>query len=256
MLILGPSIAFEGSAPLLTGRVADARYNPREGERFQQVTQADPQHPTLHGSKALADVKFFRYVRFDTSGPAVSVLARLADGSPLLTEETLGAGRLLVLSSSLDNIWNDLPVSPLFVPFVLESSRYLSGVEEIVMQATIDSMLELEKRRDPRAAVEVIDPDGHRALTLAAAVTSRELPITSIGFWEVHRAGKVELVAVNPDSRESDLRPIPDDVLAMWKSTGRPEASATAPAAQRAAQTSSTDIWRTILIVVLLAAVI
>ncbi|HYM11759.1 MAG TPA: BatA domain-containing protein [Bryobacterales bacterium] len=261
LLVLGPSVALEGSAPLLTGRVADAHYTPREGERFRQVTQADPQHPALHDSKAFAGVKFFRYVRFDTaappSGPAVAVLARLADGSPLLAEETLGAGRLLVLSSSLDNIWNDLPVSPLFVPFVLESSRYLSGVEEILMQATIDSMLELEKRRDPRAAVEVIDPAGHRALTLAAAVTSRELPLTSIGFWEVHRAGKLELVAVNPDPRESDLRPIPNDVLAMWKSTGRPEAGAASGAAPRAAaQTGSTDIWRAILIVVLLAAVL
>ncbi len=177
----------------------------------------------------------------------------MADGSPLLTEQTIGSGHVLALASPFDNIWNDLPVHPLFVPFVAESARYLSGIEEAVTQATIDSVLELERRRDPRSTVEVIDPSGRRALSLAAAVSSREVSLASTGFYEVRRAGDVELVAVNPDPRESDLRPMSDDVLALWKSTGRTETAAAAPTAP---QTITRDPWRGILVVLLLAAVL
>lgn len=252
LVVMGSSIALEGTAPLLSRRAADARYTPRERERFQQVGEIDGSHPALIGSKRFSGVKFFRYVRWEA--PSERVLARLSDGSPLLAEEPLGAGRVLVLTSPLDNIWNDLPVHPLFVPFVAESARYLSGVEEAVTQATVDSILELRKRRDPRATVEVLDPSGRRALDLAAAVAGRELTLTSTGFYEIRRAGKIELVAVNPDPRESDLRPMGADVVALWKSTGRPEAG-TAPAAD-APQQAPRDLWRILLLVVLSAAVL
>ena len=258
LLILGPAVALEGQMPVgpegASRRVTDARYTARERERFQQVSQADASHAALRDSKSFSGVKFFRYLRWDAP-PQTAVLARLADGSPLIAEETIGLGRLMVLASSIDNIWNDLPVHPLFVPFVTQSARSLSEIEETVTQATVDSVLELEKRRDPRSAVEVIDPQGKRALGLAAAVSSREFPLASTGFYEVRRTGKVELVAVNPDPRESDLRPIAPDVLALWKSTGRNEpATAGAPGSTQSAP--PLDIWRVILVVVLAAAVV
>ncbi|HZS52132.1 MAG TPA: BatA domain-containing protein [Bryobacterales bacterium] len=257
LLFLGPAIALEGQMPIAPDnaarRVIEARYTARERERFQQVSQMDGTHAALRDSKSFSGVKFFRYLRWEP--PASSVLARLADGSPLIAEETIGLGRLLVFGSSIDNLWNDLPVHPLFVPFVFQSARSLSDLEETASQATIDSMLELEKRRDPRSAVEVIDPSGRRALGLAAAVSSREFPLTRTGFYEIRRTGKVELIAVNPDGRESDLRPIASDVLALWKSTGRAD-NAAASAATAPSTPAPRDVWRMILIVVLAAAVI
>lgn len=253
LVILGPSVALEGTAPLISTRLTDTRYAARERERFQQVSEMDTAHPALRGSKRFAGVKFFRYLRWDA--PRTTALARLADGSPLLAEETIGAGRLLVLASPIDNIWNDLPIHPLFVPFVAESARYLSGIEETVTQANVDSILELTKRRDPRATVDVLDPFGRRALSLAAAVSSRELVLSSTGFYEVRRAGQAELVAVNPDPRESDLRPIPDDVLALWKSTGSQQTAA-GSAAAAASKPADRDIWRILLPIVLIAAVL
>jgi len=250
LLILGPAIALNGEAPLVSRRVSDVRYTARERERFQQVAEMDTAHPALPGSKRFAGVKFFRYVRWQTAPE--NVLARLSDGSPLLAEEPLGAGRLLVLASPPDNVWNDLPIHPLFVPFVAESARYLSGLDEMATQATVDSILELSKRREPRSTVEVRDPSGRRALTLAEAVSSRELSLTSVGFYEIRRTGKIELVAVNLDPRESDLGPMEPDVLAMWKSTGRTDSGT--PAA--APPSSPRDIWRILLLVALLAGVI
>jgi len=256
LVLLGPSIALEGEAPLgpasARRRVTEGRYAARERERFHQVSEMDLSHPALTSSQRFSGVKFFRYLTWNA--PPEKVLVRLSDGSPLLTEEALGAGRVMMLTSAPNNVWNDLPVHPLFVPFVTESARYLSGVEETIQQATVDSVLELSRRRDPRSTVEVLDPAGRRALNLAQAVAGRELKLTSTGFWEVRRAGKSELVAVNPDPRESNLRPMGADLLAMWKSTGRPEPGSAA--GQAAPPAPPRDFWRVVLIVALLAAVI
>jgi len=258
LLILGPATALEGQMPLspegASRRVTDAHYTARERERFQQVSQMDSSHAALRDAKNFSGVKFFRYMRWEAPSQT-TVLARLADGSPLISEEAVGLGRLMVLSTSIDNVWNDLPVHPLFVPFVTQSARALSEIEDTATQANVDSVLELEKKRDPRSAVDVIDPSGKRALGLAAAVSSREFPLTSTGFYEVRRTGKLQLVAVNPDPRESDLRPIAPDVLALWKSTGRADSAGSKTGDSRQAP-AARDIWRVILIVVLAAAVV
>jgi hypothetical protein len=61
-------------------------------------------------------VKFYHVVRVDPGASTVS--ARLADGTPLLMEKKLGEGRVMVFASTLDNISNDFPLHPSFVPFI------------------------------------------------------------------------------------------------------------------------------------------
>ena len=46
--------------------------------------------------------------------------------------------------------------------------------------------------------------------------------MTREGFYEIHRAnGRQELVAVHADRRESDLTPIPQETLDLWRNTGQ-----------------------------------
>ena len=47
-------------------------------------------------------------------------------GDAALTEQTVGAGRLLVFASDLDNQWSRFPLHPSFVPFAVETARYLT----------------------------------------------------------------------------------------------------------------------------------
>jgi len=42
------------------------------------------------------------------------------------TERVVGKGRLLVFTSDLDNQWNRFPLHPSFVPFAIETARYLT----------------------------------------------------------------------------------------------------------------------------------
>ena len=59
---------------------------------------------------------------------------------------------------------------PVFVPFVAETARYLSDMEEGEAQATVDSVLELRHRRSGDPAVQAFDPQGERVLSLGESV--------------------------------------------------------------------------------------
>jgi hypothetical protein len=71
------------------------------------------------------------------------VLAQLASGDPLILEMRHGKGLILLLTTTLDRQWNDLPTRSDFVPFLHEavfhiasarSHRNLDSGESLVMQ--------------------------------------------------------------------------------------------------------------------------
>jgi hypothetical protein len=149
------------------------------------------------------------------------VLAKLTDGTPLLTEHKIGSGRVLVFSSTIDNVANDLPLHASFIPFIEQVAHYLAGMEAVPATYVVDSFLDLKSTRDAGSTVDVLDPDGKRALTLKEAASSEAFRLTRGGFYEVQRGnGRNELIAVHSDRRESDLDVIPPDTLALWQSTG------------------------------------
>ena len=66
---------------------------------------------------------------------------RLADGTPLLLERVMGAGRVLLFTSSLDREWNDLPVQPAFVPLMAGIANHLLGGAGFTSEADLGSTL-------------------------------------------------------------------------------------------------------------------
>jgi hypothetical protein len=81
--------------------------------------------PFLNPSGALGDVQVEQHRRLKDQGER-TVLARFSGGDAALTEETAGQGRLLVFTSDLDNEWSRFPLNPAFVPFAVETARYLT----------------------------------------------------------------------------------------------------------------------------------
>ncbi|MGE0040228.1 MAG: BatA and WFA domain-containing protein [Vicinamibacterales bacterium] len=106
--------------------------DPVEAGADTTVLAADARHPIFRPfsapSGALGDVLVTRYRRLITEGDetAAAVLARFTGGAPALVERQAGAGRLLVFASDLDNEWNRFPLHPAFVPFIVETMRYLA----------------------------------------------------------------------------------------------------------------------------------
>jgi hypothetical protein len=127
MLAMGPDVDPGTVADVVGADVAVAPDPVKTPGAMMIAT--DGRHPVfrpfLNPSGALGDVQVEQYRRLnDQSGR--SVLARFTGGDAALTEQTVGQGRLLVFTSDLDNQWSRFPLNPAFVPFSVETARYLT----------------------------------------------------------------------------------------------------------------------------------
>ena len=97
------------------------------------LVASDGRHPIfrpfLNPSGALGDVQVEQYRRLNDQRDR-TVLARFSGGDPALTEQEVGEGRLMIYTSDLDNQWSRFPLNPAFVPFAVETARYLSRGQE------------------------------------------------------------------------------------------------------------------------------
>lgn len=221
LVALGPYASRRSDVPVLGSRMGDPLYFSRTGLRFQTVGEADPTHPSLRRSASWSGVKFYQAAVVHPDQDA-RVIARLSDQTPLLLEKPLGQGRTLIFASGLENLTNDFPLNPVFVPFVERTAWYLAGLEDRTGSVPVNTFVQLRAARERGVSVEIFDPDGKRVLTLEEAATLPAYQVTREGFFEVRRSnGRNELVAVNADRRESDLTRIPEEILALWNNTGQ-----------------------------------
>jgi len=242
---LGPASAGAARAPVTADRYGTAH-------QVQEADFIDGQAAALRGVGNLANVRFFEVARLDPK-PDARVLVKLADGSPLLIEERIGEGRVLTFGSGLDNVSNDFPLHTSFVPFVAQTGRYLAGNDESARTLVVGSQVELRAGGDNGAAASVIGPDGKSELTLNEAAKAVSFPLERNGFYEVQRAhGRRELVAVHADRRESDLTPIPEQTLALWRNMGEPVPASGKRVVEQPGQ--PWNMWRYALLLALAAA--
>jgi hypothetical protein len=253
LVSLGPSSTALAKVPVSGESISGSGYASREGARFQLVGAIDAQHPAVHNANKLEAVQFYQVVKVD---PGTShVIARLTDQTPLLLEKQIGEGRVFTFASTFDNVSNDFPLHTSFLPFIEQSARYLSSEQDRAANVEAGSYVDLRTAKDQGIAVEVIDPAGKRPLSLKEATTAQTLEVTREGFYEIHRAnGRQELVAVHANRRESDLTPIPDETLELWRNTGKAVSTEGTPAADGSARPWS--LWRYALALVLIAALL
>jgi hypothetical protein len=241
LIAVGASAARRPRIPIW-GNILDANYYARGGQRFLTVGEADPTHPSIANAGRWADVEFYFAVRPDTANSRI--VARLTDGTPVLLEKKLSEGRVLLFTSGLDNLTNDFPMHPIFVPFVEQTARYLSGAERRSGSRVVDSFFELRSDKDHAASVEVIDPDGRRPLSLKEAASAQTFQLTRAGFYELRLAnGRHDVIGVNADRRESDLDVIPEDVLALWRGKATPAPQPASAASKVQDQTKPYSLW-------------
>jgi hypothetical protein len=208
LVVMGRSFSSGGTVPATELRVAGAHFTVSESERFQTVAYADGTYPPIRHSNLWNGVRFYQSVIVEPA--QARVLARLADDTPLLLEQPVGEGRVLVFASSFDNIGNDFPGSNAFVPFVEQAAHYLGGLDSGTSNFTAGAFVDLRTAKEKGAPVEVTGPDGKRALSLAESTRAQTFQLSNEGFYEVRRAnGRHELDAVNPDRRESDFALVP-----------------------------------------------
>ncbi len=260
LIATGTSAASRLQIPIFGARINSTHDYNRAPERFMTVGSSDSSYPAVAKANGWPGVKFFYALDVDpgSGADAARIIVRLSDQTPLLLEKRIGEGRVVLLTSGLDNFTNDFPLNPAFVPFIEQIARYLAGSERQGGALPVDAFLELRTAKEQGQGVEVTDPEGKRPLTLGEAASAQSFQVTEAGYYQLRLAnGRQNEVAVNPDPKESNLDVMSDDVLSLWQGNGgqaspQPSAAASAPA-----PTGKTPqvLWWYVMLLLLAAAV-
>ncbi len=247
LMAVGPATARAGVLPITGESVAGST-------TAQGAGSVETKTSEIFDPGAFDSVQFLSTARI-VPKPADRVLARFADGSPLLLEQKQGEGRVLILASTLDNSTSDFPVHASFLPFVASTGAYLSGVEEDGSSLAVGSAVSLRQSRSQSASTDVIGPDGKHEIGLSDATRIMTFSPEREGFYDVHRAsGARLLLAVHADRRESNLAKVPEETLNLWRNTNRSSGDAAGTGPETAKVPFS--LWRYILTLVLIAAIV
>lgn len=203
-----------GLLPAQPGEMKD-----RLADKGAVLGAIDRSHPafSVFGSPQSGDLSAPRFYRYRAFQADSGILARFDDGAPAVLERRTGTGRTMVIASSFDGLWNDLPRQPVFLPFVHQLAQYASGyragrsVYEVgdpvdlqgVGPATSDSGSSARG-----LAYVAVSPQGNR-LRIGGSQGEPALIPAEAGIYEVRPAGapgaRPRLVAVNIPGRELDL---------------------------------------------------
>lgn len=204
----------------------------RQGARLASV---DYQHPAFRifsgpDDGNIASPRFYRYRPIILNDSAVAI-ARYTDGAVAMAGLHYGRGRVLLWGSPFDNRWSDLPVQPVFLPFVHQVTQYLGG------NKALDGWREAGEVADLREVLREMDIDSdtlNREIIIEGPGGSRRhvelrtadpfLTLGEAGFYEVYPLGQERAgypVAVNVNRRESDLTMM--DIDAFVAATTSPD---------------------------------
>ena len=228
--------------------------------RALHLVKWEADHPIFRPfSKAapeLADAKFFEVSLLGpTTSPDRKVLARFTNGAAALVEGSIGAGRTLLFTSTLDRDWNDLPIHPGYLPLLQQAVRHLArkhaafgDTDHAVGSSVVLPTGDLKK-------LEVRGPDGIGAVFEGERITGR----SSVRFGRTDRPGVYRMIGtdqtgstherdelafvVNVDARGSDLTPAPASAL---------PASGTGAAAASGDDSRRVELWHALAAAVLL----
>lgn len=246
------------------GAAAEDR-NSRAGHLVKWEAEHPIFAPFSPEAPELADANFFK---FSLLGPTTArdtaradghidrkVLARFTNGAPALVEASIGAGRTLLFTSTLDRDWNDLPIHPGYLPFAQQAVRHLARKHgrskktdhlvgnSIAIPATDFKKLEI---RGPRGTSAVFEGD---RLTNRSVVrfgrTDHPGVYRVIGTDRTGATRDHDELAfvVNLDPRGSDLAVAPSTALPASGTTG-----ATAPASSQ----RRVELWHALAAILLL----
>jgi hypothetical protein len=210
------------------GQVVD-----RTNDAGGTLSSVDYAHPIFEIFNAprsgdFSTARFYRY-RALTPQTGMTVLARFDDGSPALVERLVGRGKLLTWASTLDSYWTNLPLQPVFLPFVHQLGKHAGRYADPRPWYTAGDVLDLSRHgeltapflsgRGADSTTELVldAPSGARERVTAAGA-NHMITLREQGFYELRGrdtpVGGGRPIAVNVDPTESDLSHLdPQDVV-------------------------------------------
>jgi len=180
---------------------------------------------TRGGRSAFREVHSRRVVLLEpyAEGEARTLL-RYTGGVPALVERSVGQGKVLLWTSSMDYDWSTLPTQAVFMPLVQRMVGYLgaeAGGGAGRLDGTVGRAVSL-RLPDLTLQPEVIGPDGNPVPTRIEGTTLLFTPQEPGAYAvQVEAVPTMAWVAVNLDGVESDVRAY--DSVAAAESAIKPE---------------------------------
>jgi hypothetical protein len=200
------------------------------GGTLSSVDYAHPIFEIFNAPRSgdFSTARFYRY-RALTPQTGTTVLARFDDGSPALVERLVGRGKVLTWASTLDSYWTNLPLQPVFLPFVHQLGKHAGRYADPRPWYTAGDVLDLSRHgeltapflagRGADSTTELVldAPSGARERVTATGA-NHMITLREQGFYELRGrdtpVGAGRPIAVNVDPAESDLSHLdPQDVV-------------------------------------------
>ena len=213
--------------------------------------------------EGLESARTFRYALLKPEGGQARAIASYDDGSPAIVEGRLGAGKVLLYTSSASRTWTDWPIRVSFLPVLQQAVSYLaSALEERQPQpARVGDERAVAAPQGMRVQ-EVLGPDGRPVQIRREKADSPEVvagPLLAPGLYRpriappggtAHDDPSLAFVAL-ADPRESDLRRV--DVSELKAQLGGAGSAQVASSAEAAQGSRGTPLWSALLLVGALA---
>jgi hypothetical protein len=110
----------------LPGQLREKKIGPEAGG--DKIDKIDLTHPALQSlsdpilQESMKTARVWGYQRV-TGKPLIA----LANGEALLLEQKIGNGKVMLMTTSADRDWSDMPVKTVFLPLVQSLTQYLAG---------------------------------------------------------------------------------------------------------------------------------
>ena len=190
-------------------------------QRNRTLTWDQPQHlliRTLREGVAIPALAIRRRLAWGKLHEATERIVSMGANQPFLLDRPFGEGRVLMFAVSADRTWSDFPLSPFFLPLLLQCADYGVGVgaRSPFVWAT-DSLSLSERFPEMKGSPTLMAPDAKPVPIRSAMVQGKTVlnaeNLTLPGIYTLATSEQPEAkpaLAVNLARDESDLTPIDD----------------------------------------------
>jgi hypothetical protein len=260
--------AWRAMLPATIGPVVDRARD--AGGSLSSIDYASPVFELFNAPRSgdFTTARFYRY-RALTASPGALISARFDDGSPALVERAVGSGRVVVWASTIDSYWTNLPLQPVFLPFVHQFGKHIGRYIDPRPSFVTGEVLDLSRHgeltapflggrtADSLTELTLESPSGVKQRVTATG-PNHLATLHERGFYELRGrdtpVGSGRPIAVNIDASESDLSHLdPQDmVAAVTSASAQQQAGSDFNAATPQDQERRQRLWWYLLLVAVL----
>lgn len=176
-----------------------------------QINLTDATHPVIgDAAKNWRALTVNRNLPVTTTSDATTILST-SDDKPLLLERSIGDGRMLLFSSALNPVWNNLAVDPVFVAFVIRAVEYLLGETAVSQYRSIGNSVSLAP------GAQLLNASGESLRDIANIGKREMFTFTEPGVYTIKSVSGSRFLSVNPDPLESDLTTADSTAIERWQ---------------------------------------